>query len=155
VKPITAQSVSHIVDFSKGSEYTSEFSSSVSRNSNGRVYSEWHFDRDASAVPEKRNQTLGDTSPNGTRIYFHDVHYRLRRRKGRSNFSRPENSSGHRGGREYKRTVLALKLILAHWKGANFPRSHRFNEYPAAFHASTPPFSTLTLVKPCSLYFAA
>jgi hypothetical protein len=26
----------------------------------------------------------------------------------------------------------------------------QFIEYPAAFHASTPPFSTLTLVKPCS-----
>jgi hypothetical protein len=32
---------------------------------------------------------------------------------------------------------------------------HQFIEYPAAFHASTPPFSTLTFVKPCSLYFAA
>jgi hypothetical protein len=31
----------------------------------------------------------------------------------------------------------------------------QFIAYPAAFHASTPPFSTLTLVKPCSRYFAA
>jgi hypothetical protein len=31
----------------------------------------------------------------------------------------------------------------------------QFIAYPAAFHASTPPFSTLTLVKPCSWYFAA
>jgi hypothetical protein len=26
----------------------------------------------------------------------------------------------------------------------------QFIAYPAAFHASTPPFSTLTLVKPCA-----
>ena len=27
--------------------------------------------------------------------------------------------------------------------------------YPAAFHASTPPFSTMTFLKPCAWYFAA
>ena len=31
----------------------------------------------------------------------------------------------------------------------------QFIAYPAAFHASTPPFSTVTFVKPCSWYFAA
>jgi hypothetical protein len=31
----------------------------------------------------------------------------------------------------------------------------QFIAYPAAFHASTPPFSTLTFVKPCAWYFAA
>jgi len=31
----------------------------------------------------------------------------------------------------------------------------QFIEYPAAFHAPTPPSSTLTFVKPCSRYFAA
>ncbi len=31
----------------------------------------------------------------------------------------------------------------------------QFIAYPAAFHASTPPFSTLTFLKPCSRYFAA
>ncbi len=29
-------------------------------------------------------------------------------------------------------------------------QQHQFIAYPAAFHASTPPFSTLTFVKPCS-----
>jgi hypothetical protein len=28
--------------------------------------------------------------------------------------------------------------------------SYQFIAYPAAFHASAPPFSTLTLVKPCT-----
>jgi len=31
----------------------------------------------------------------------------------------------------------------------------QFIAYPAAFHAPTPPSSTLTLVKPCFRYFAA
>jgi len=31
----------------------------------------------------------------------------------------------------------------------------QFIEYPAAFHAPTPPSRTLTFVKPCSRYFAA
>jgi hypothetical protein len=31
----------------------------------------------------------------------------------------------------------------------------QFIAYPAAFHASTPPFSTLTFLKPCDWYFAA
>ena len=30
----------------------------------------------------------------------------------------------------------------------------QFIAYPAAFHGSTPPFSTLTFVKPCAWYFA-
>lgn len=30
-----------------------------------------------------------------------------------------------------------------------------FIAYPAAFHASTPPFSTVTFLKPCARYFAA
>jgi hypothetical protein len=36
-----------------------------------------------------------------------------------------------------------------------FLQTIQFIAYPAAFHASTPPFSTLTLVKPCAWYFAA
>jgi hypothetical protein len=39
--------------------------------------------------------------------------------------------------------------------GANHVEANQFIAYPAAFHASTPPFSTVTFVKPCSWYFAA
>jgi hypothetical protein len=64
-QPFTAQRVSHnVMHYPDGSEHTELLNSDVARGSNGRVYSEWHFDRNASAVPEKTNQTPGDSSSN-------------------------------------------------------------------------------------------
>jgi hypothetical protein len=69
-KPFTAQRVSHnVMHYPDGSEHTELLNSDIARDSDGRVYSERHFDRNASAVPEKINQTPGDSSSNRARIY--------------------------------------------------------------------------------------
>ena len=53
---------------------------------------------------------------------------------------------------EYSLTESALSPFHAE---PTHTCNDQFIAYPAAFHASTPPFSALTLVKSCASYFAA